>query len=288
MSLIASAFIEASMTEAPRQAVSAEERLAAFGDAFLQSIEGPPPMVQKPRRSPDAPSEAKLSLRGDDLATASVAGKRRKKKKSQKPSATKDDRVVRTSSLEASDKLSSDKPVQRLPPRMTAAEKRRFMSGNVADIRSKGGPKTTAKRHGDPEEDAEFRKTLRDVLEYVTPQLGKQERRQYEQAKIRALGGQIDERPKRPLNLLKQDAKIFERKRTAKLEEEKHLGVSMSASKHRGRYEVDKLLKEKKEMLKDKKRRREDGFLRLGLGAKENRGMAIISKGAIRKYAGRG
>lgn len=245
-------------------------------------------MVQKPRRSPDAPSEAKLSLRGDDLATASVAGKRRKKKKSQKPSATKDDRVVRTSSLEASDKLSSDKPVQRLPPRMTAAEKRRFMSGNVADIRSKGGPKTTAKRHGDPEEDAEFRKTLRDVLEYVTPQLGKQERRQYEQAKIRALGGQIDERPKRPLNLLKQDAKIFERKRTAKLEEEKHLGVSMSASKHRGRYEVDKLLKEKKEMLKDKKRRREDGFLRLGLGAKENRGMAIISKGAIRKYAGRG
>jgi len=293
------------VTSAPTLARSAEERLAAFGDAFLESIEGRPVTVQKQRRSQDTPSvantEAKLGLGHDNNAIATAPGKRKKKnKKGRKPvdsgvdtTAATVDHIARARSLEMSDKPSSDKPALRLPQRISKAEQRRFMSGKVSDIRSKGiePPKKRGGGGGaDPEEDAEFRKTLREVLDYVTPQLGKQERRQYEQAKIRALGGQLDERPKRPLNLLKKDAKRFAAKREEILEEEKHLGVSMSASKHRGRYEVDKLLKEKKEMLRDKKRRREDGhnINALGLGAKEKFGMATISKGAARQYGGHG
>merc|ERR1712046_369100 len=101
---------------------------------------------------------------------------------------------------------------------MSAAEKRRFMSGKVSDIRSHGAqsPAVGRKSGGDPEEDAEFRKTLRDVLEFVTPQLGKRERQQYEEAKLRALGGQVDARLKRPYNLLKQDAKRLAAKRHEK------------------------------------------------------------------------
>merc|ERR1712098_141502 len=92
----------------------------------------------------------------------------------------------------------------------------------------------------------------REVLDYVTPQLGKHERRQYEEAKIRALGG------------------------------EKTLGVSTSVSSHRKQWAVDRKIKIKKEALKEKKRRREDGLLRIGLGAKESRGMAVISNRALK------
>lgn len=164
------------------------------------------------------------------------------------------------------------------------------MSGKVSDIRSRGEGQVAERRRGggDPEEDAEFRKTLREVLDFVTPNLGKRERQQYEDAKIRALGGQVDARQKMPYCLLKKQMKHSEEKRKEKLEEEKQLGVSMSASGHRTGWEVDKLLRKKKEMLKDKKRRREDKFLSVGMGAKEKGGMAMIPKKAIKAMAYRG
>merc|ERR1711865_880526 len=115
-----------------------------------------------------------------------------------------------------------------------------------------------------------------------TPQLGKRERQQYEEAKIRALGGTVDARQKMPYSLLKKQAKKHEAVRQEKLEEEKHLGVSMSANNHRMGFEIDKVLKNKKEMLKEKKKRQEDGFLRIGMGAREKGGMATLSKSAIR------
>merc|ERR1712054_189572 len=103
-----------------------------------------------------------------------------------------------------------------------------------------GGSSGRSGRNADPEEDAEFRKTLREVLEFVTPQLGKRERQQYEEAKIRALGGTIDTRQKMPYNLLKKQQKRHDERRKEKLEEEKTLGVSMSVSGHRMGFEVDK------------------------------------------------
>lgn len=168
------------------------------------------------------------------------------------------------------------------PPRMSAADKRRFMSGKVSDIRSHGQAPSQQKRYADPEEDAEFRNTLREVLEFVTPNLGKRERQQYEDAKIRALGGTVDARQKMPYNVLKRQAKRHDEARAEKLEEEKVLGVSMSANSHRMGFEVDRVLRKKKEMLKEKKKRQEDGFLRLGMGARETPGMATFSKTAVR------
>lgn len=170
-------------------------------------------------------------------------------------------------------------------PRISNAEKRRFMSGKVSDIRSPGQappkPRKTPKQD-DPEEDEEFKKTLREVLDYVVPQLGKRERKQYEDAKIRALGGQADAPQKMPYALLKKQQKKNEVERQEKLEEEKQLGVSLSANSHRRSHEVDKLLKNKKEMIKEKKKRKDDNFLSLGGGAREKGGMATFSKTAIR------
>lgn len=174
-------------------------------------------------------------------------------------------------------------------PKVSAAEKRRFMSGKVADIRA-GARKEERRGKGTPpsEETELFKKTLREVLDWVTPQLGKNEQRQYEEARLRALGGTLEKRVKTPYNLLQQQRKAAEEKRQKILQEEEVLGVSMSASKHRAGWAVDKLLKKKKEDLKDKKRWREDGLLRLGMGAYEKRGMAVIPQRALRAVQSKG
>merc|ERR1712048_381320 len=165
------------------------------------------------------------------------------------------------------------------------AEKRRFMSGKVADIRSKGGAQSTERGHkAETEEDREFKKTLREVLDFVTPQLGKQERRQFEEQKIRALGGTLEKREKMPYKMLQAHRKSGEATRKKKIEEEKTLGISMSVSKHRKQWGIDQLQKQKKEELKEKKRRREGGIMRLGLGAREHKGMAVIPSASLRKY----
>lgn len=157
------------------------------------------------------------------------------------------------------------------------------MSGKVSQIRSKAASGGGRSGHaGQSEEDREFRQTLREVLDFVTPQLGKEEQRQYEDAKIRALGGTVEKRNKMPYRLLQIKQKERAEERRKQLEEEKYLGVSMSANQHRNGREVDKLLRQKKEAIKEKKRRREDGLLRLGMGARESRGMAIISSSALR------
>merc|ERR1712176_121451 len=101
--------------------------------------------------------------------------------------------------------------------------------------------------------------------EFVTPQLGKQERRQFEEQKIRALGGTMEKREKMPYKMLQAHRKAGEARRQKVLAEEKTLGVSMSVSKHRKQWGIDQLQKQKKEEIKEKKRRREDGLLRLGL-----------------------
>ncbi|CAK0876912.1 unnamed protein product [Prorocentrum cordatum] len=133
----------------------------------------------------------------------------------------------------------------------------------------------------DPEEDAEFKRTLRQVLDFVTPQLGNAERRHYEEAKIRALGGTLEKRQKMPYKTLQVVQKKQEAKRQAALEEEKILGVSTSASAHRSVYAEDKAQRKRKEMAKEKRRRQQDGIMRLGMGAKEKGGLAVLPRSAV-------
>merc|ERR1712146_569031 len=133
------------------------------------------------------------------------------------------------------------------------------------------------KGRGEPDENSkEFRDTLREVLDFVTPQLGKQARRHYEEAKIRALGGTLEKREKKPYRLLQEDAKHREEKRKKILAEEKLLGVTMSTTAHRIGGEEDRAIRKRKEALKEKKKRQRDGLLRIGLGAREHKGMATI------------
>jgi len=277
-----------------RPAPSLDDRLAAFGEAFMGSIEGPPLRTQRKAGS-RSPVVSPLS----DPPHARPSKRRRKSRPGSQdaevPAASSPAKPPATAARPpASCSAASGAPQERpaaaaasrtsaAPPRMSAAEKRRFMSGKVSEIRSKGASGAGKSLHGgQSEEDREFRQTLREVLDFVTPKLGKEEQRQYEEAKIRALGGTVEKRNKMPYRLLQIKQKERAEQRRQQLEEEKYLGVSMSANQHRNGREVDKLLRQKKEAIKEKKRRREDGLLRLGMGARESRGMAIISSSALR------
>merc|ERR1712085_119132 len=171
------------------------------------------------------------------------------------------------------------------PKVVTKAERRRFMSGNTSDIRGKPQkpPEARQKRgRDDPEDDPEFQKHVREVIDFITPQLGRREKRLMEERKIRALGGTLDRRQVMPYSLLQKLQKKHKEKRAVVLAEERTLGVSLDASKHRQVYEVDKLLKDKKE------RSREGPMYHIGMGAKEKRGVAFIPGKQVKNFQRRG
>jgi hypothetical protein len=284
---------------APSVNNAAAARLAAFGEAFLESIDA-------------APVRGSTALRASPRLTAADATASRATRKKKRKAGNRVG-LVGTKSLDgnggsaakpgsmqsisvatplAAPGLRQTHPtaqqaehVMAVPRKVSAAERRRFMSGKVSDIHGKASTLEGRGRNGrDREEEREFNKTLREVLDFVTPQLGKQERRQFEEQKIRALGGTLEKRQKMPYQKLQADRKQADVTRKRKVEEEKTLGVSMSVNKHRKQWAVDRLQKQKKEEIKDKKRRREDGLLRLGLGARESRGMAIIPQKALKKF----
>lgn len=298
-------------------APTAEERLAAFGEAFMSSINrappkpkaAPPPRAADPFKSAPAALEAALE-RKVGAPGLPGEGKKRRRNKSKKARLEKlalqgksgsGDTPSTGGAASAAAPSGAPKLEARLfglpaasvapdprskPPQLSARDRRNFMSGKVSSIRMQkseedvqGGSK---KRGGErTAEDAEFQKTLRDVLHYVTPLLGKRERQQYEDSKIRALGGKI-EKQKMPYRRFQEEIKINKQKRERLVEEDKLAGVEMSANAYKASWVVDSVLKKKKEALKDKKKRREDGFLRLGLGARERGGMATIPKAAIK------
>ena len=166
------------------------------------------------------------------------------------------------------------------------SEKRRFMSDKVSSIRSKPQePKRKAqkgKSTPDMEDSAEFKQALKDVLNFVMPQLGKSERIQYEKAKIRALGGTPDKRQYEPYAALQRRRKAEDAARQRRLAEEKQLGVSLSATQQRRGVAADGATHRKKEALQAKKRRKENDILSVGA---ESRGMVIIPKSKAKTYA---
>mmetsp|Transcript_62172 Transcript_62172/g.158088 ORF Transcript_62172/g.158088 Transcript_62172/m.158088 type:complete len:234 (-) Transcript_62172:75-776(-) len=174
------------------------------------------------------------------------------------------------------------------PPGMTAGDRRRFMSGKVGDLWS--GPKEVSEVQGkrgkqqESEDDKEFKGVLREVLDFVIPQLGKQEKKQYETQKIRALGGTMDKGLKMPYWLLQKSHKRLENVRQEKLKEEENLGVSMSASAHRLGFQVDKELRKKKAAAKDKQKRIADRLYDIGMGARERGGIAVIPNRVVKGF----
>jgi len=186
----------------------------------------------------------------------------------------------------ASETASESRPAPRvlqMPGRSFSSEKRRFMSDKVADIRSKPQAPKQKRKAGDTEESAEFKKTLKDVLNFVVPQLGKVERRQYEQAKIRALGGTLEKRPFEPYAHLQRQHKKEEVARQNRLEKEKTLGVSLSVVKQRRRGES--VIQRKAQERLEKKRRKDNDILGVGAGARERGGMVVLSKKKFQAYS---
>lgn len=160
------------------------------------------------------------------------------------------------------------------------------MSDKVADIRAKPQPPAKKRKQtGETEDSAEFKKTLKDVLNFVVPQLGKSERRQYERAKIRALGGTLEKRPFEPYAALQRRQKVEEAARQRRLQEEKTLGVSLSAVKQRRGFNGDAAMQQKEQARIQKKRRKASDILTLGAGAKERRGMVFLPKSKVKNYS---
>eukprot|EP00933_Yihiella_yeosuensis_P053414 TRINITY_DN5164_c0_g3_i1.p1 TRINITY_DN5164_c0_g3~~TRINITY_DN5164_c0_g3_i1.p1 ORF type:complete len:359 (+),score=106.72 TRINITY_DN5164_c0_g3_i1:65-1078(+) len=315
---------EADGSASPEDAPSdVDDRLATAGEAFLAMFDGPPivarrkPVVSKVSslQAPQAgaSSSSAVSAKAEETPVASKGPRRGKKRKrkdeaesqptvsSPKVQPSKSPRLAPGSPKPATVASSpaevpkvSSKATERPAPRvlqvpgrpMGAAERRRFMSDKVDKIRSK--PIEPEQRKGgkkkDSEEDAFFKQTLKDVLNYVTPQLGKQERKQHEQATIRALGGTLEKRPHEPYSHVQRQLKSQERGRQLRLAEEKIMGVSFSANQQRRTNVADSLLRRNKEEKKAKQRRKENEILSLGMGAKESRGMAVIPKRALKAY----
>jgi len=163
------------------------------------------------------------------------------------------------------------------------------MSGKISDIRSdkqkSQGDVGSRRDREDPEEDAEFKKTLKQVLDFVTPQLDINARKQWEEAKIRALGGTVDKRRKMNYAALQRSQKKLEAERLEKVNRDKELGIVSHASNHRTVWQVDKLRKKRTEELKEKKKRRkQEDVFRLGMGAREKKGLFTIPQREIKSF----
>lgn len=177
------------------------------------------------------------------------------------------------------------KPVARqleMPRSSVASEKRRFMSEKVSMIRSKPTVVQVVKKG--EEDTAEFKKTLKDVLNFVVPQMGRRTRRQYEEAKLRALGGTLEKRPFEPYAALRDRQKKEEAARQKRLEAEKTLGVSFSAHKQRRGYNGQAAMSRKEQESREKKKRKSSDILNVGVG-RERRGMVVLPKSKVKKYA---
>ncbi|CAJ1394510.1 unnamed protein product [Effrenium voratum] len=200
--------------------------------------------------------------------------------------------MASSSAASASASVASARPAPRvlqIPGRPLASQKRRFMSDKVGEIRSKpSAPKAKAKAgRSDPEErdTADFKRTLKDVLNFVMPQLGRAERKQYENAKVKALGGTLEKPPWEPYSVLQRRRKGEEAARQRRLAEEQTLGVSMSATQQRkSRGQVSAQRKKQAEVAR-KRRPKEPDILNLGEGARERRGMVVLPKKRVRAYA---
>ena len=259
------------------------------------SAASPAQVLQIPGKLPKSASKDPEDLQVETMfkqkekRKGTVKGKDRKEV--QIPAIMKDAQTSGTQNKElasgtAEETASESRPAPRvlqMPGRSFSSEKRRFMSDKVADIRSKPQAPKQKRKAGDTEESAEFKKTLKDVLNFVVPQLGKVERRQYEQAKIRALGGTLEKRPFEPYGHLQRQHKKEEVARQNRLEKEKTLGVSLSVVKQRRRGES--VIQRKAQERLEKKRRKDNDILGVGAGARERGGMVVLSKKKFQAYS---
>lgn len=300
-----SASKEVSRPQEDETTATAEQRLAALGEAFLNSIDGTPilPRIERKKAarvsaiSTSRPSTQKAQTTSADVSESKKRKKQKKKRAGSIPElprpspllAPKDAKSIANSTpnqeVAASSGRAQAKPLQ-VPGRPTpVSERRRFMSDKICQIRSEAQPPEVGRRkRGDPEEDAFFKKTLKEVLNFVTPQLGKTERLQFERKRILALGGTLEKRACHNYAYHQRKRKDQEEERQKKLQEEKILGVSFSETKHRHTHIGDSLVRKKKKEGLQKKRRRDNEILNLGMGAKESRGLAIIPKRSIKAF----
>lgn len=300
--------------KASSTALLLEDRLAAFGEAFMSSIEGSDASrnggasgLKRPRNSAGPKASSKPASCNEEALGAGSRKKRRKRgacasesQAGKGPERPGTETTVEEAQTQAPADGRGGQPGSREnvmvgveKPRhvVSAAERRRFMSGKVSEIRSKATQGHTAtSSSAKSQQEAEFNKTLREVLQFVTPHLGKQERRQWEEAKILALGGTIEKRQKTPYGVLQRDRKRARATRTEAEAEKKQTGFITSNDRFAVlAWEKDNIMKKRKQQVKEKHKKR-DAFnlLRLGMGARERKGLVTIPKTQLRRRMGRG
>mmetsp|Transcript_21858 Transcript_21858/g.49821 ORF Transcript_21858/g.49821 Transcript_21858/m.49821 type:complete len:321 (+) Transcript_21858:47-1009(+) len=276
---------------------TAQDRLALFGEAFLDSIEG----GVRPRKAPRMPRIVKdtPAMDVDELfpkQNSSASGSKAEVKshsrvpKNAVKSAT--DSKVAEKRKEPRTSEDNDEDKDERARRVARPDRRRFMSDKVADIRSKpqiaqqGRKRKKRSEDDEIEQSGEFKKLLQDVWTYVTPHMDRGAAKQFEQAKIRAYGGTADKLIKMPYRMLKERQKQDAIKQQEKVEADKILGVVTSVDKHRNKRGVHQALSHRKQEIKSKyARQAASRQMGLGMGARERRGMAVIPKQALDKFS---
>jgi len=118
------------------------------------------------------------------------------------------------------------------------------------------------------------------VLDWVYPQMGKPQRRQYEQAKIRALGGTADKNEKINFRYLQQKVKAQKARAEKAKEEAKFAGVRLMGPEA---LLARKKEKEKGEKKRQKKQRDKERDFTASVG-KFKGGMLTLGSRAMKAY----
>lgn len=257
-------------------AQSAADKLAAYGEQFLMCFSDDEPVK---------PVQQASSM------------KKGKKKRKQKKGGEEEECVVAPEPVsedelgfgalkqEAPEVVVENKPkVERsmIPMR---GKKKDFMSGNIGKIFGHQEPKKkqnqSKQQKQEDEEEKQFDHAVQDLLAYVLPKLGARENYQYQDAKIRALGGNLDKQQKCPYPRLKLQRAKQKREEEKTKEREKELGVTLNLQRKKT---MQQILTDSKKLKKEEMKRKTAKKYFDGVGH-EKKGMLKFNKATVKKYA---
>ncbi|CEM16101.1 unnamed protein product [Vitrella brassicaformis CCMP3155] len=246
-----------------------DERLQAFGEQFLASFDAPEDSTST--RDALTTTKKRSLSRGSNAENRRASANRQKAQETAGVKAPADE----SSAVKSEDEQRGDeffggvrrKGAQSKPSDSAAApsrpskdELKAFLDPSVSKMLGKGSASSSplpGRRKGKAatasKDNHEFNDTLRKIRDLAYPELDKAQQRQYEAAKIRALGGSAAKGPKIPYNILVK-ARKNEKDRLQKLrEKERELGVQLSVGKHTNLSQANKA---KQQQLKAKTERK--------------------------------
>ena len=186
-------------------------------------------------------------------------------------------------------RLAAEKEAKRKAWRPPREKKCDFMSGSLSRMKKKpqgaqtlapGDKKRTEAMKEALSQKKDFNETLRAMLDFVVPKMEKHQRKQYENQKIRALGGKLEKTPHESYKLIQRRAEKRKVRQADLKKQEAELGVRMTVNNGMNTQQALAVAKKKAKRLKDAKNNKhilsEVGF--------EKGGMLKVRKNIVKKY----